>query len=200
MSYTLRIKRIRDVPFQFESGVSVEESKQKSTVIKGVLLSEGISGNGNLYTVEEMKDIAKQAFGIPLYYGVDWLNRHAKGEPIGKIVKAKFDSVAKKIIFWAKITNQKIAESVQKGWKVSIGGSAKFVQYMLTNLGKIVMRLKGITLEHLQLFEPHVKAGVSDAQVEQVIEESMRFDDKRILSNNQLTAIITALQINGELK
>jgi len=97
----------RKMPFHFESGISIEESKT-SRIISGTLLREGISRNGRIYTIEEMVKISKQAVGIPIYYGVDLKNRHKKGEPIGKIVRAHFDEKLKTIKFWARITSQKI--------------------------------------------------------------------------------------------
>lgn len=196
MEYTLRIKRIQNVPFEYSSGVEIEESRQKSTIIKGVLLSEGISRNGNMYTVDEMRNIASNAVGLPLIFGVNPItNKHAKSEPVGKIVRAHFDEVKRKIFFWAKVTSQKIAESVKKGWRVSIGGIAKSAEYMLDSFGKIVMKLKNLVLNHVQLLTPTTQAGIPDAVVEQVVEESMRFDDKVALSNSQIAAIIAA--ING---
>lgn len=185
-----RIIITRKTNFNFESGIDVEESAT-SKIISGTLLKEGVSRNGRWYTVDEMLNIAQQAVGTPIYYGVDAQNRHKKGSAIGKIVRAKFDKVAKTIRFWAKIFNAKIAESVKKGWKVSIGGKADG-QYLLSNVGRVILKLKNMILTHVQLFEPHFEEGVKGAIVENV-EESMSFSND--LKGRELAVLlVTALK------
>ena len=55
--------------FDFQTSVSkVTETARGKAIIKGTLLIEGLSKNGNLYTIEEMKSIAKRTVGKSLFF------------------------------------------------------------------------------------------------------------------------------------
>jgi len=68
----MRIEEEMTFPFEFTSPVSItlEETKKGVAIITGTLIKEGVSKNGNIYTIEQLEEIAKQAEGIPIYYGV----------------------------------------------------------------------------------------------------------------------------------
>lgn len=183
--------------FQFEytspAKVTVEETSQGVAIIQGTLLSEGISRNGNLYTVEEMEYIAHQGEGIPIYVGtmtkadpntgIMCKNMHANvnDNKVGEIIRTAFDSLSRRIKFWAKIYNTEsypdIIEKVKSGWGVSIGGLATKAKHIFDGISnKIVTKIMGLQLNHVQLLAPSVVRGQDTAQVENVqVQESMIF-------------------------
>src|SRR3989304_5994106 len=135
-----RIEEEMIIPFVFNAPAEfeVEETAQGVAIIKGVLLREGVSTNGNLYTIDEMEKIAEQAEGMPIFFGVKEKvlngimrkNAHANDEPnqVGRIISAFFDKVKRVIRYVAEIVNTKLhptmIEEVKAGWGVSIGGVA----------------------------------------------------------------------------
>jgi len=182
-------------PFEYISPieVTVEESlatKAGVAIIKGVLLREGVSRNDNLYTIEEMDKIAEQAIGQPLYVGT-MTKRHAdsgrmmKGlhaniasNRIGKIISAMFDKIKRCITFMAEVVNTKnfphIVEEVAQGWGISIGGVAHKAKLVLDSAGRVLTKILGLKLSHVQLLSPTSIKGIVGAEVESVeIQESM---------------------------
>jgi len=183
-------------PFEFISPtvVTIEESSTGVAMISGTLLAEGISRNGNVYTVSEMKKIAKQAVGMPIYVGtmtkldtnlgIRRKGMHANVEPnrVGKIISAVFNKIARKIKYWAELVNTKahpkIIEEVKSGWGISIGGVATKARMILDHFGRILTKVLGMKLTHIQLLPPKVVRGQDAACVEGVeIQESMIFYD-----------------------
>lgn len=179
-------------PFEYVSPVhvTIEESTQGVAIIKGTLLAEGESKNGNLYTVEEMERIAPQAEGKPIYVGTMFKcdtktrlcskNAHAniKENLVGRIIKAVFDPVKRVINFWARIMNTekypKLIEEVKGGWGISIGGVAMNARRVITKLGRILTKILGLKLQHIQLLSPKTIRGQDVAKVEGVtIQETM---------------------------
>lgn len=183
-------------PFEYISPaqVSIEESAVGVAIISGTLLSEGISRNGNLYTVEEMEHIAHQGEGIPIYVGTKTgfdqntglrcKNLHDRKEDncVGEIMRTVFDPISRKIKFWAKIFNtEKYPDLIEKvktsGWGVSIGGIATKAKHIIDGItNKIVTKIMGLELNHVQLLAPNEVRGMDSARVENVqVQESMIF-------------------------
>ena len=182
-------------PFEYISPthISIEESYRGVAIITGTLLAEGISRNGNLYTVEEMANIAPQAEGMPIYVGtmeginpntglkVKGIHANLEENRVGRIIRAVFDPIARKIKFWAEIVNtanhSDIIQKIKKGWGISIGGIATNAKYTLDKIAnRIVTKIMGLQLNHVQLLAPNVIRGMDSAQVEGVqVQESMLF-------------------------
>lgn len=181
-------------PFEFLSPteITIEETSTGVAIISGTLLKEGRSKNGNLYTVEEMDSYANQAIGLPIYVGtmtkVDpntglrMKNKHANVEPnrVGKIIKTVFNKAKRAIKFWAELVNTvsypNIISRVKKGWGISIGGIATKAKLMIEESGRIITKILGLVLNHIQLLPPKTPRGQQAAMVESVeVQESMIF-------------------------
>jgi len=196
----VEIKVVENLDFSFTSPIEIEAQTVKRAIIKGVLLAEGISRNGNLYTISEMKKIAESAAGVRIEIGLTWKGKHARSASVGKIIRAWLDKQARKIYFVAEIWGS-IARKVKKGWGISIDGVAKQASYVVMESGRIVTKIKGLILAKVQLFNLGVrgKTGVPSAKVTDVkIEESMRFG-KQELTNLELKAIVSALVATGDI-
>jgi len=183
--------------FVFQSPMEVTETLPKKTIIKGTLLSEGMSKNGRMYSIETLEKLDGLS-DIPIFVGTGKNNQHSKASGvIGKIVKTIFDKVARKVRFIAEIFNKSIAESVKRGWGISIGGKGKG-QILLDTLGRLITKVKSIILDHVQLLLPTTERGQESAQVETVINETMTFTTGfPKLSRNQIVKIVSALIKEG---
>lgn len=194
-------------PFNFITPVeiTVEETTQGVAMITGTLLVEGLSTNKNWYEIKEMKKIANSAVGVPIYYGtmtkIDpntgllTKNMHANVQPnkVGKIIRTVLDKAKRKIKFWASVVNTKkypnIIQELKKGWGVSVGGVAYGAKYVFKKIGKIkklVLKIKDMVVNHVQLIPPSVKRGQKRAKVEAVkIQETMIFalDETDVIIN-----------------
>ena len=183
-------------PFEFISPteITIEESASGVAMVTGTLLREGVSRNGNLYTVSEMENIANQAEGMPIYvgtttkvdpnYGIKRDNTHANFEEnrVGRIIRTVFNKVKRIIKFWAELVNTKshpkIIEEVKQGWGISIGGIATKAKVVMDEVGRLLIKVLGMKLKHVQLLAPHIARGQVEAQVDGVeIQESMVFYD-----------------------
>lgn len=185
-----------EMRFQFEfvspTLVTIEETSTGVAIMTGTLLAEGISRNGNVYTVEEMKKIAKQAVGMPIFVGTmtkldpnfgirrEGMHANVTKNRVGKIIKAIFDNVSRKIKYWAELVNTKtypkIIEEVKSGWGISIGGIATKAKIVLDAFGRLLTKIMGMQLTHIQLLKPDVIRGQDAAKVEGIeIQESMIF-------------------------
>ena len=193
----MSFKEELSLPFNFITPVevTVEETASGVAMITGTLLIEGLSRNKNLYTIQYMDKIAKSTEGVPIYTGImtkidpntGLLTKgmHANKEPnrIGKIVKTVFDKAKRKIKFWAEIVNTAnfpaIIQEVKKGWGVSIGGIAHGARWVFKKFGKIrklVLDIRDMVVNHVQLIPPTVVRGQKEAKVESVaIQETMIF-------------------------
>jgi hypothetical protein len=190
------------IKFQFNSYVKDVAETKGQTFIEGCLISEGKSENGNWYTFESLRTIAKSAISKPLYYGVDERNRHRQGEPIGRIVKTWFAKRFGRVYFKALITNKKIAESVKRGFGVSIGGVAN-ARNLIDSFGRIAQKILSLTIEHVQLLRPEIHRGVKEATVSKVVNETMTFrsyGNNKILDSEEIFWICLALEKTGDLE
>jgi len=189
------IKEEMVFPFEFISPVeyAVEESAAQRAgvaIISGTLLREGVSRNGNVYTIDEMENIAKQVIGTPIYYGVMkkrdpntglmMKDKHANIEEnrIGKIIDCVFNKTKRIIKFMAEIVNTEshphIIEEVKQGWGISIGGIATKAKLVVDEAMRILTKIIGLELNHVQLLPPDKPTGVEGCQVENVeVQESM---------------------------
>jgi hypothetical protein len=204
--------------FEFKSKSSeviIEETVSgKRALIQGTMLREGISGNGFLYTIEEMQNIAKQAEGIPIYvgsctkidenYGVMRDGKHDNTEPnrVGRIISAVFDPIKRVIKYIAEIVNTathpRIIEEVKAGWGVSIGGVAD-ANLIMDKANRLFYKVTGMIFKHLQLLAPHIQLGQNEARVEGVdIQETLEIQESMIF--NEITPIpykLISLKTNG---
>lgn len=186
------VQEMRMFPFEFIAPVKVdiEETAHGVAIIKGTLLAEGVSRNGNVYTINEMKEIAKQAKDMPIYVGTmtkmdpltgiikKHMHRDKKEHLVGRILEAFFHKASRTIKYVAELVNSKIhpkiIQEVKAGWGVSIGGVAHKAQLVLDTFGRILTKILGMKLNHIQLLPPHVIAGQDEAKVEEVtVQESM---------------------------
>lgn len=175
--------------------LDVEETEQGVAMIRGTLLSEGVTGNGHLYTLDEMENIAKGAEGVDIFYGtmtkfeesIGMLKRNAHADTnenkVGRIIKTIFDRAARKISFIAQIMNTDkfpdLINKVKKGWGVSIGGQGKG-RFLLDSLGRLITQVCGMQVRHVALLDPFTPRGQQSAQVESdpvdtEFQESMTF-------------------------
>ncbi len=174
--------------------IMVEETEHGVALIKGTLLVEGTSRNGNLYTVDEMQNIADQAIGKPIFYGVkDGINPNT-GLPaknlhddsptnkVGKIIDATLDAIKRKIFFVAEVVNTStfpdITKKIKAGWGISIGGFVTKAKYVLNAAKKVCLQIQNMVVEHVSLVDPSIIRGQDEAQVENVhVQECMIFEN-----------------------
>lgn len=193
------IQEQMNFPFEFlaPTEIEIEESSQGVALIRGIMLREGVSNNGNLYTVPVMEEIASQAEGMPLYVGtatkidpnlgIKRNNMHADFEDnrVGRIIQCIYDPIKRVIRYIAELVNTanhpRIIEEVKAGWGVSIKGLAN-AQIVLDGK-KMLYKIVNMTFKSLQLLAPHVVLGQNEARVESVeIQETMIFDEPEGLS------------------
>lgn len=206
--------------FEFKSKsteVTIEETESgKRALIQGTMLREGISGNGFLYTIEEMQNIAKQAEGVPIYigsctkidenYGIMRDGKHDNTEPnkVGRIISAVFDPIKRVIRYLAEIVNTKahprVIEEVKAGWGVSIGGTAD-ANLVLDKVGRLFYKVSGMIFKHLQLLAPNVALGQNEARVEGVeVQESLEIQESMVFSEPiSLPYRITSIETDGNI-
>lgn len=186
--------------YQTPTEITIEESASGSAIIEGVLLSEGVSRNGNMYTLPEMENIARQSEGIPIYYGVrtginpktglicKTLHDNREEQKIGKIIKTRLDKNLKKIFFVAEVFNTdkhpNIINQIKSGWGVSIGGFVTKADYVIDKIGRKLLKVKDMVVNHLSVIPPTIVRGMDSAKIDNVqvqetfipIQESMMFD------------------------
>lgn len=186
------VQEMRMFPFEFIAPlvVDVEETAHGVAIIKGTLLAEGVSRNGNVYTIAEMKKIAAQAVGMPMYVGTmtkmdpisgitkKHMHRDVKEHRVGRILEAWFHKASRTIKYVAELINTtihpKIIQEVKIGWGVSIGGVAHKAQIILDQFGRILTKILGMKLDHIQLLPPTVITGQGEAKVEEMtVQETM---------------------------
>jgi hypothetical protein len=191
-----KISESMNFDFEFISPMEVdfEESAIGVALVKGTLLSEGISRNGNLYTLDQMGKIASSAEGVPIYYGtmnkridgVNVENAHANIEPhrVGEIMKTWIEESGRKIKFIAKIFSTDLfphlVEEIKQGWGVSIGGKGD-AQYIIDSMKRVLTKVFNLTVNHVQLLRPETPRGQEEAQIEcadqKEFQESMLFHE-----------------------
>ena len=179
--------------------ILVEETEQGVATIKGTLLVEGMSKNGNLYTIDEMENIAEQAKGKDIVCGTkiginpntgrlsNNLHDDSPKNIVGKIIDATLDKISKKITFIAEIVNTPlfpdIIKKVKAGWGVSIGGFVNKAKYVVNKANQLAMKIENMVVQHVALVEPSVVRGQDAAKVESVsVQETMIFDEPRTIN------------------
>jgi hypothetical protein len=189
--------------FEYTSplALEIEESAIGVAMVTGTLLSEGVSKNGNEYTLETMEQIAETAKGAPIYFGTETRvnpntgllthNMHKKGEKVfvGNITETWLDKAARKIKFRAHIIGNELFPNliteIKKGWGVSIGGKG-FGKEFFDTAGRKITKILSMIVNHVQLLAPDMPAGCEDAKIEtaepKVIQESLTWveDEKPI--------------------
>jgi hypothetical protein len=187
-------KVLMDFTFNFESPleISVQEVEEGLAIIKGTLMVEGVSKNNRLYTIDELENIARQAEGVPITTGVKkilsadgktirTLHETDPENEIGRIMQTIFDKVKRKITFIGHIVNTPkfpdILQRVHEGWGISVGGVVHEAHHIMDKMGRLVMKIKDMIVQHVALIPPTVSRGQDEAQVEkvQVINEVMEF-------------------------
>ena len=188
----MKIEEEMSFPFEFRSPIviTLEETKKGVALISGTLIKEGVSKNGNIYTIDQLEEIAKQAEGIPVYYGVMTKrdpntgllvrNAHAniKKNKVGRIIKAWLDKASKKVKFIAEVVSTpnfpNLIKQIKSGWGISIGGIATKAKYVMDEAKRILLKILKMKLNHVQLLSPEIVRGMDAAKVEGVsIQESM---------------------------
>lgn len=206
------------IEFTFTSPITVSETKELSkAIIEGTLLVEGVSKNGNLYTIEEMQNIAEQSVNKPIYYGTKTgiepntglpaRNLHDDREEnrIGKILSTKLDTVKRKITFIAEVVNTSkfpnIVSKIRSGFGISINGFVSEAKHVVGAFGKRILKIVNMVVTNIQLVAPHVIRGQDEAKVESVhVTETMVFtSNSHILSKRELIAVVSALKSLGEI-
>jgi len=179
------------IEFNFTSPLIIEETTKDYVMVEATLLKEGVSKNGHLYTVQEtdFKNVAKTAIGKPIYFGTNifgehkappikgtFLQRHSgtfsEVKPVGKIVKAWFESHGRKVKAKLKIWEPTLMKRIREGFKVSVRGIFNKFRKVLFG-GKKAIQIIGLKIKDVQLLKPSTTVGVSGAKVDKVLEESM---------------------------
>jgi len=198
--------------FYFVSPVTIEETvkEQGKAIIKGTLIKEGVSRNGVLYTIEELENIAKTAQGVPIKFGTTTRIDPNTGLPaknmhdispeatVGRIIKTWVDKAKRAVYFIAEVFNTPrfpdLIKKLKKGWGISIGGIAKAGKWILDKLGRLVLKVFGVRINHVQLLPPKTPRGVKEAKVEEVeVQESMK-----LINVPPVESIEYELEISGE--
>jgi hypothetical protein len=200
--------------FEFTSPfeVEIEESTIGVAMITGTLLAEGLSNNDNLYTIDEMEEIAETAKGAPIFYGTTTkinpntgrltanMHRNFQGFQVGEITETWLDKVARKIKFRANLIDNpnfpNLISEVKKGWGVSIGGRG-LCQKFVDAAGRVIKKIFGMHINHVQLLSPNTPRGQEEAQVEGTnqIEESFSW-----VVDEEPTERITEVHIGKGIK
>lgn len=200
------IKTFENIGFDFESPIEVQESTGFKSLIRGTLLSEGISRNGHLYTIEELENVVQQCKDLPIFFGTTTgidpntgrLSRNihdTSKPPIGKVLRAWLEG--RKIKFIGEVFGS-VSRMVTKGFGISIKGFAKNAKYVVTESKQLVLKIGNLIMHSVQLFSPHTARGMESAQVESVeVQESMVFDS--VLSPRTLNTILALLASEGEI-
>lgn len=189
------VNEVMNFQFEFTSPmfIDLEETNIGVAIIRGTLLAEGISKNGNLYTFDQLQHIAETAEGVPIYYGTttklnpntgiltDNMHNNLGENIVGKIMKTWVDAVDRKIKFIAQLVANanfpNLIEQVKKGWGVSIGGKGT-ARFIVDSLKRVVTKIIGLTVNHVQLLSPDTSRGQEQAQIEEInrdVQESMMF-------------------------
>jgi hypothetical protein len=208
--------------FEFQSSlkVGIEESSSGSAIIEGTLLSEGISRNGNVYTIEEMENIAKQAEGVTIFYGTKTginpktgvicttLHNNDDDQKIGKVIKTTLNKLSKKIHFIAEVFNTAnhpdMIAQIKAGWGVSIGGFVTKAEYIKDAFGRMLLKVKDMIVNHLQVIPPTTIRGMDSAKIDSVnvqetyqeIQECMMFDLPTIEEDIPINIVISRPWVN----
>jgi len=205
--------------YQWNAPVKVTETSYNRATISGVLIAEGTSRNGHLYELTELRNIAKQACGVPINFGTvsklldtktGLVIKNAHDESpnavVGKIIRTTFSPKRKLVTFFGEIWNTKkfpnIVQEVKNGFGISIGGFIQYAQYVIDKAKRHVLQIKDMIVQHVQLVSPKVVRGQDQAKVETVlVHESMSFyaNNGRLLSRNMLFALVIALELKGYL-
>jgi hypothetical protein len=152
-----------------------------------------MSRNKNLYTIEEMEHIAKEAEGKPMFFGTvegvnpntgTWskqLHDERNQSQVGKIISTVFNALKRKVTFVAEVANTEaypdLLSKLKAGWGVSIGGIVKKAQYVVNKNMELCVKIKDMIVQHVSLVPPEVVRGQDEAKVEHVkIQECMIFD------------------------
>jgi hypothetical protein len=192
----IRFSTVKNLPFVWENRIEIEEGSHGKR-FTGILASEGVSRNGNVYTLETLESIANQANGLPLYYGtVTRINPNTgrltknmhdlSGSQIGKIVKAWVEG---KVVKFIGEVFESFTGKIGKGWGLSLSGKS-LAHYSVDAAGRVLTHLKNFVLKSAQLLEPHTPRGMESAKVLEV-EESFLFEAPK-LSVTQIAAILAA--------
>jgi hypothetical protein len=144
--------------------VEIEESAMGVAMISGTLLAEGLSNNDNLYTIEEMQNIADTARGAPIYYGTTTkinpntgkltanMHRNFENCKVGEIFETWVDKIARKIKFRAHIIDNpnfpNLIDHVKKGWGISIGGKG-IGQKFIDAAGRTITKIMNMVVNHI---------------------------------------------------
>jgi hypothetical protein len=199
------IEESMNFDFEFTTPLffEIEESAIGVAMITGTLLSEGVSRNGNQYTLDMMDQIAQTAIGAPIFFGTTTRvnpntglltkNMHLKEAfaRVGEITETWIDNATRKIKFRAHIianeTFPNLVNEIKKGWGVSIGGKG-FGKTFFDAAGRKITKILSMIVNHVQLLSPDMPSGVDDAKIEtaepKIIQESMMWVEEEPTINH----------------
>jgi hypothetical protein len=185
--------------FEFSSPITVQEIKEavegspSKAIITGTLIAEGVTKNGNLYTIEEIEHIAREMVGKDVYFGIikdSFVNgmptkqKHADNaeDMIGKVISTSVDKEKGKAYYVAEIMNTvkntDIVSKIKTGWGNSIGGFVAKAHYVFDKFGKLCMKIKDMIVDHLCIIPPSIVRGQDIAKIESIqVQEVMNFVD-----------------------
>lgn len=156
-----------------------EETVEKGAILEATVMElQKVSGNGNVYRIEEAKSIAKSLVGKDVYYGTDVFGKHdnpitkkkeSKKTPVGIVQSAWV--ILNKIKAKIRIVNVGMIEALRSGvrYLFSVGGNA--VSETLKKIkGKMVHVLHGVKCNHLQILDKGTPIGFPNAKMEKLIE------------------------------
>lgn len=174
------------------------ESKKPITAkIAGVFAELDVpSLNGNLYDIHSASNIEKSFFSCPLYFGVDFMNRHKKSKPIGYCVGARL--MGKKLYGLAIVTAKHIVDRLRKreNFRFSWGGHSNFSE-IIRRGNKLIRKLHEITVNHLQLVPYNVSVGFPSAVLDRVsFSETLMIDDSETIARMGLLGILQSEELN----
>lgn len=190
------------------SPFTIEETESKDyLVLNTCFLSEGMTGNGHMYTFSEMKRIVKQLIGKNVFFGATKKGKHIKDEKhtIGEVISAFLDTAKRKIYGKIKIYNTKTfpnlintVRSYGRGMGISIGGAGGLVPLLKNGLPVLIKtghgflsKVVNMIVKHVQLIPPNVPRGQQEAQVLGVEETLYKIE---------LVPIQETLIVNPEVK
>jgi hypothetical protein len=188
--------------FRFLSPIVIVDEtviEGKPMMVEVTLLSEGVTGNGRLYTFEDLQKIADQCLGKPVFYGVDPVTNEHTNElrgydpdqhpKVGEVCKVWIDETTRKIKAHLKITKEEI-KSIIRTLGISVGGFATKIKNVLFG-GKRVWHIINSMVDHIQLVPSTAIRGDPNAKVDNIVDETIIFPmltkvDKAIFDNLNL--------------
>ncbi|MGD0202402.1 MAG: hypothetical protein ABSC20_00670 [Candidatus Bathyarchaeia archaeon] len=200
----IEVKTLDNASWNWTVPFHVEESLNGKR-FKGVLATEGISNNKNIYETDLLNSLVGQVVGLKIFFGTCTkvnpntgqltANMHDEsGEPIGQILRGWIE----KGKLWIEgILEESFAKlhKISKGWGLSLKGKGA-VSYAVDAAGSVLSRIRKMVLSSIQLLSPNTPRGMDSAEVKEV-QESLWVEQP--FSDEELASIIVTLNEQGFL-